>query len=307
MTLRALGRRSLLSVASLLVLLVVVFVASRAAGDPVNQYLPLGASQEARDAMRERLGLEDPMVVQLADFGSGLLTLDFGDSVWQQRPASEIVLERVPKTLQLAAVTLVFSAVIATLVAVTSAVYPRSIFGRIQRLVSLMGASMPDYWLGLVLIVVFASNLGWLPTSGSSAGARSFVLPVLTLAARPIGVMSQVMHAALVEQMSAPHAVASRARGASELQVARAHALRNAMPASLTVTIDQLIALVNGAVVVETIFGWPGLGQLAVQAIQNRDFAILFAVVTVVALAVLVFNFLTDLLYLVLDPRLRTA
>lgn len=301
---RLIGRRLLLSVLSLGLLFVLVFFASRLVGDPVDLYLPIGASEEDRLAMRSSLGLDDPLITQFGRFVGDLVSFDFGESVWQGRPAMDIVTERLPNTVVLTGATLIFSTLVAVTIGVTSAVWRHSVIARVQRGLALAGASIPDFWLGLMLIVIFAGALGVLPTSGTG-GLRSLVLPVLTLSARPIGVLSQVVRSAVLEQIDSPYAVAARARGASEWRVVVRHALRNASLPSFTVTVDQLIQLLNGAVIVEIIFGWPGIGQLMILAIQNRDFSIVFAAVFVVAITVLVANLISDLTYLVLDPRLR--
>jgi peptide/nickel transport system permease protein len=299
-TLRRLGQ----ALVSMLILFLLVFGATRIAGDPVNIYLPVNASQEAREEMREELGLNRPLPVQIGDFLADIVTLEFGESIWQGRPAIDIVLERLPVTIVLALISIGVAALVAVGIGVVSATHPGSRIDQFQRFLALFGASVPDFWLALMLILVFASMLGILPTSGFG-GASYLILPVIVLAARPAGVLSQVVRNSLLTEIDADYAVAARSRGASSRWVVTRHAIRNASLPSITVAGDQLIQLVNGAVVVETVFGLPGIGSLSIDAIQNRDFTILFAIVFVVAVGVILINLTLDVAYMVLDPRVR--
>jgi peptide/nickel transport system permease protein len=299
-------RRGLQTVVALVLLLAAVFVLSRLSGDPANLYLPVTASDEARAEFREAHGLDEPLLAQFGSFVQGVVSLDFGESIARGTPALPLVLERLPATLLLAAVTALFAGVIAIGLGVLAALRPGSVIDRVQQAVALAGASIPDFWLGLVLIAIFANALGVLPTSGSE-GWQYVILPMLTLAARPIGVLSQVARSALIEQLAAPYVITARSKGQGQGGVLVRHTLRTALIPTIAVGSDQLVQLISGAVVVEVIFGWPGIGLLSIDAVYNRDFPVVLAVVFVVAVIVFAINIVADLLYVALDPRISAT
>jgi peptide/nickel transport system permease protein len=215
-----------------------------------------------------------------------------------------MALRAFPATLQLAATTMVLAVLLALAVGCWAALKPNGIADRISSFVSMAAASIPDFWLAIVGIWVFAITLGWLPTSGVS-GAASWVLPIATLLLRPFGVLVQIVRGSMVSALSEPYIKLARSRGAGELRVVTHHALRNAAAPALTVAGDLTVGLVNGAVVVETIFGWPGIGKLMIDSILQRDFAVLQAAVLLTAVAIFALNILIDMGYAVLDARVR--
>lgn len=299
-----LWRRSGQALVAFLGLIGLVFVLARFTGDPARLYLPLNASAAAREAFRVRQGFDDPIWLQLANYVGDLIQLDFGESLRRGSPALDIVLNALPATLWLVLVTTIV-VMTASLVMGTLAAYrPDSIVGRFTNASSVLGASLPDFWLALVGVLLFANVLGWVPTSGTS-GWQSWLLPVAVLAARPFGVVVQVVRSSVASTLTSPYVATARIKGLRERVVLFRHSLRNASLPIITVGSDQLAGLLNGAVIVETIFAWPGIGRLMINAILQRDFAVLQATVIVAAGLIFVMNFLVDLGYAVLDPRVR--
>jgi peptide/nickel transport system permease protein len=229
---------------------------------------------------------------------------DFGDSLWQRAPALPLALRRIPNTLFLTAVSLTIAVPIALVLGMFSAIKPDSWLDRALTAVSLAGVSIADFWLGLMLILVVAVELRWLPTSGFG-GIEYGILPALSLAFRPIGRVAQVARSALVQEMERPYILTARSKGLTEAGVVRRHALRNAMIPTMTVIGDEAATFLNGAVVIETIFAWPGIGQLFIQAIERRDLPLVEACVFVVALMTIALNLVVDLSYAAIDSRAR--
>jgi peptide/nickel transport system permease protein len=299
-----LRKRILSSALPLVVVIVGVFALARMTGNPASLYLPLNATQQMRDEFTARNGFDQPLLVQMADYFGGVLRLDFGQSLRTGQDAAAMALRAFPATLQLAATTMVLAVLLALVVGCWAALKPNGIADRISSFVSMAAASIPDFWLAIVGIWVFAITLGWLPTSGVS-GASSWVLPIATLLLRPFGVLVQIVRGSMVSALSEPYIKLARSRGAGELRVVTHHALRNAAAPALTVAGDLTVGLVNGAVVVETIFGWPGIGKLMIDSILQRDFAVLQAAVLLTAVAIFALNILIDMGYALLDARVR--
>ncbi len=273
-------------------------------GDPARLMLRPEASEEQYRALREQFGLDDPILVQFGRFIGDLARGDVGDSLWQRVPAMPIVLDRLPATLYLTSVTLAVAIPLALMLGIISAIRPRSIPDRIVTVVSLAGVCTADFWLGLMLILFFAVELGWVPTSGY--GGLSFViLPAATLAVRPMGRISQVVRSAMLDEMSRPYIITARAKGLRERIVVMSHTLKNAAIPIVTLMGDEAAALLNGAVVIETLFGWPGVGILLIQAIEKRDLPLIEASVIVIAIMIISVNLLVDIIYTLIDPRVR--
>ena len=298
------SKRVLSSTASLLVLLVCVFFLARLTGDPTNLYVTVNASEETRAAFAERYGFNDPLAVQFGRFVAGLSQFDLGTSIRQNRPALDIVLEAFPTTLRLAAVSMAIAFVLAVLIGALAAWRPRSVFDRCATLLSLAAASLPNFWVAIVGVIIFAVQLRWLPTSGTGS-ASHWILPIAVLVIRPLGVMTQVMRSTMITALRATYIKAARAKGVSERAVVFVHALRNALLPVIAVAGDQAAGIINGAVIVETVFGFPGIGKVMIDAIMFRDFPVLQAAVIVTALAVFLLNVLIDIAYGLLDPRIR--
>jgi peptide/nickel transport system permease protein len=284
--------------------LVVVFFISSAIGDPARLMLPVDAPEDQYLALRNTLGLDDPLLQQFMRSVGGWVTGDFGNSLWQQAPAAQIVLQRLPATLMLSAVTLSISVPFAIFLGIMSARRPGSVWDRMLTTMALAGVSVADFWLALMLILVFAVDFQWFPTSGYG-GFEYFVLPALTLAMRPTGRIAQVTRSAIIEEMQKQYAITARSKGASELRILFGHTLKNSLIPIVTIAGGEAASLLNGAVVVETIFGWPGIGSLFIQAIQQRDLPLIQASVVVVALLVISVNLLVDLSYGFIDTRVR--
>jgi peptide/nickel transport system permease protein len=297
-------RRLIHSIVVLLGLLVVVFFVTHLVGDPASLMLRPEATEAQRQAVRDRLGLNDPLYVQFGRFMSGALRGDFGDSLWQHVPALPVALDRLPATLYLAAATLLLAVPLAILLGIVSAVRPRSPVDRVVTVVALGGVSTADFWLGLMLILLFAVRLGWLPTSGYG-GLQFVVLPALALAFRPLGRISQLVRSAMLDQFNQPYVTTARAKGLTERIVVFLHTLKNAAIPIATLVGDEAASLLNGAVVIETVFGWPGVGILLIQAIERRDLPLIEASVIVIGVMIVTVNLLVDLGYTLMDPRVR--
>ncbi len=299
-----LGKRAIASAISLVGLVILVFFLSRLTGDPTDLYLPLDASQEARENFRNIHGLNDPLMVQFGHFLGDLLRLDFGMSIRRAEPALDAVLRAFVWTLQLAAITMFLVTLLAIVIGSLAAFRVGGLFDRLATFFSLIGASAPDFWIAIVAIVLFSVHLGWVPTSGTGT-IWHWILPISVLFIRPFGLILQVVRGSMITTLSSPYIKTARAKGVKNRPIIFVHALRNAMLPVITVIGDQAAGLLNGAVVVETIFGFPGVGKLMIDSILQRDFAVILAAIMVTAAAIFVMNLLIDILYALLDPRIR--
>lgn len=301
---RYLLQRFIQSLGVLLGLIVAVFFVTRLIGDPVRLMLHPNASDEQIRTVREQFGLNDSLVVQFGRYLANLARGDFGDSMWQRAPALEIVVDRLPATIYLAAVTMLIAIPIAVVLGAVSAVWPGSLADRVVTVVALAGVSIADFWLALMAILLFAVEFGWLPTSGFG-GPRYVLLPALVLAVRPFGRISQIQRGAMLDELAKGYVTSARAKGLSERAVILSHTFKNAAIPSLTMAGHETTSLLNGAIVIETVFGWPGLGGLLIQAIGHRDLPLVVAATVVIAVMVMAVNLLIDLLYALVDPRIR--
>lgn len=296
-----------LSQAALVVasVMVVVFVVTRLIGDPVAVMLPLEATEENRAVLEAQLGLDRPIFVQLGDYMADAVRLDFGDSLWQRRPAIDIVMERLPPTMVLVFSGFVLGLLLGAVIGVVAAVRPGGWTDRLSVLLGLLGISLPQFWIGLVLIVFFSVGLGWFPTSGSGSVSH-LVLPATVLALPIVGRIALVTRSSMIDELNTPHVKDATARGLSRTRIVIAHAFRGAGIATITVAGWELIgALAGGAVVVETVYAWPGIGFTAMQAIERHDIILLQGVVLVIAIIVVTINILVDITYTILDPRVK--
>lgn len=298
-------KRVVTSLLPLLAVLVGVFVLARLTGDPSALYLPPSATPDQHQRFAAINGFNDPIWQQLGRYIWDAAHLDLGTSLRTGDSAVGMALRAFPATLELASTTMILAVVLSTAIGSTAALKPNGIADRIASLFAMAAASIPDFWLAIVGILIFAIQLHWLPTSGVQAGYLSWVLPVLVLLMRPLGVLTQVVRGSMVAALTEPYAQTARSKGASEQQVIVHHALRNAAAPALTVAGDLAVGLINGAVVVETIFGWPGIGKLMITSILDRDFAVLQAAVLVTAVAIFMLNIVIDIVYALLDPRIR--
>jgi peptide/nickel transport system permease protein len=298
-------RRLIYSVAVVVGVSVVVFFITRLLGDPARMMMPLESTEEEVQAFREAMGFNDPILEQFGRFAVKAVQGDFGDSLWQREPALGLVVERLPKTFQLVLISTAMALAISIPLGVMAALRPRSLLDRLCTVGSLTGVSIPDFWLGLILIIVFAVQLRLFYTSGTGTW-RHIVLPALTLAARPVGRITLITRSAMIDELSQQYMMTARAKGLRERVVVVQHALRNALIPIITLSAWQIARLVAGlTVAVETVFAWPGIGLLAIQAIKQRDLPLLQADVFVVALLVTLLMLVMDILYAVFDPRIR--
>lgn len=298
------GKRLLYSVLSLVALVIGVFFIARLTGDPTNLYVTINASEETRLAFAERNGFNDPLIEQFARFASNLLQFDLGMSLRQNRPAIEVVLEAFPTTLLLAAVSMSIAIVLAIIIGAFAAWRPDSAFDRVATILSLAASSLPNFWLAIVGVMILAVQLRWLPTSGTG-GVLHWIMPVTVLVVRPLGVIVQVMRSSMLNALSSAYIKTARAKGVPGRTILFGHAVRNALLPVITVAGDQAAGIVNGAVIVETIFGFPGIGKIMIDAITFRDFSVIQAAVIITALAVFLMNILIDIAYALVDPRIR--
>lgn len=284
---------------------VVVFVLTRLIGDPVRVMLPLEATAEQRAVFEAQLGLDRPIIEQFITYVRDVAVLDFGDSLWQRRPALEIIIERAPATLMLTFAAIGLAVALAVPFGVLAALRPEGIIDRIVVVVSLLGLSIPQFWLGLLFIVFFSLILGWLPTSGAG-GLDHLILPALTLALPAMTRMVMVVRSTMIDELNAQYVKVLRAKGMRPWRVIGVHALRNSAVPILTIAGWEFIRIVSGyTVVVETVFAWPGLGLTAIQAIERQDLILLQAIVFVTAILVVLINLALDIVYKMIDPRIE--
>ena len=297
-------RRLLLAVPVLLgVVFVVMLTVDLLPGDAVTLMLGEHATKDAVAKLRDHLGLDKPFLVRYLEYVGRVVRGDLGRSIQQNRPVAAELADAWPATLELTIAALVLAAVAGIVAGVTSAVWPNSIFDALARLGSLFGLSMPIFWTGLVLIVVFSLWLNWLPVGGAGS-LTHLILPAVTLALPSVAMIARMTRAAVLDVLREDYVRTARAKGLGEFWVLARHALRNAFIPILTLLGLQSGQLMGGAVLTETVFAWPGLGRLMVKAIFARDYILLQGAVLVFALAFVVINLLVDLSYGLLDPRI---
>jgi len=282
----------------------IVFVIMRLSGDPTLLLVPEGASREQIDLLRHQLGFDRPILVQYADYLWTLGRLDLGESVVQRVAVWRIVGERIPYTLWLAGAAFVLSGSIGLAVGVATGVWRGTLVERGLMPLVLVGQSMPTFWSGILLILFFGVLLQWLPTSGADS-AVSVIMPAIALGGLSMATFARITRTAVIEELSKDYVRAIRAKGIARGAVVLHHVMRNAAIPIVTIAALEAANLLAGAVIVETVFAWPGLGQLAVQSIQGRDFLVVQAIVLLVSASYVTMNFIADLLYSVIDPRIK--
>ena len=311
-------RRVLQVVPLLAGITIVLFAVIRAApGGPEGALLESGRfiDPEAIESYRERLGLDQPLPVQYVRWLTAALRGDLGMSFSTTRPVAGMILERLPATLELMATAFLLAAVLAFALGVFSAVRQYSVFDHLATGLSFAGIALPVFWLALILQLVFAVKLGWLPVAGTGTiGASSFgdhlahlVLPATVLSVRYVAGWSRYLRGSMVDVLRADYIRTARAKGLRERTVIGRHALRNAVIPTVSVMALNLADLFSGAVITETIFAWPGIGRLFVQAMFARDYPLLMGILLLGSVMVIVFNLIADIVYCVLDPRIRHA
>ncbi len=284
---------------------IVVFVVTRLVGDPISTMLPLEASAEQRAVLAQQLGLDRPIYEQFIAFVYDVAHLDLGQSLWQHRSVTDIVFERLPMTIYLVGAGMLLAIALAIPLGIVAALKPGGIADRVTVVLSLVGLSIPQFWLGLLLIIVFAVDLRWLPTSGSG-GLSHMILPTVTLAVPALTRMVLVVRTSMMDELNTQHIKVAIAKGMPFRRVVGVHALRNITVPVMTLAGWEVIrALAGYSVVVETVFAWPGLGLAAIQAIERQDLILLQGIVFYVAILVVVVNIALDVAQKVVDPRVK--
>jgi len=273
-------------------------------GDPVEVMLGESAQPADKEALREALGLNQPVHLQLLDYLARLVRLDLGTSIYSRRPILDILLERIPATIELGIAALWVATFLALPLGILAAMHRNTLLDFGAMGFALVGVSIPNFWMGPMLILVGALWLGWFPVSGRE-GFMSLVLPALTLGTAMAAILSRMIRSALLEVITEEFIRTARAKGLTEWRVIVHHGLRNALLPVITLLGLQLGALLGGAIITETVFSWPGIGLLVVEAIQRRDYPVVQATVLFISLSYVLVNLLTDLLYAWIDPRVR--
>ncbi len=281
-------------------------------GDPVRLALGTRFDQDTYDALLERSGLDQPLFQQFFTWLGRALTGDLGVSFRSGDPVTGLILERLPATVTLALASLVVALIIAVPLGTVSALRPRSVVDRVATVFSQIGISVPEFWMGIVLILVFAGTLGWLPTGGyvpltedPLGWLERLVMPAVVTGVVSGSVITRFVRSSVLEALGSDHVRTAEAKGLPRTQVFTWHVLRNALLPLVTVTGVQLAYLLSGVVVIEIVFAWPGLGQLALQSVQARDYPVLQGAILLFALVFLLINLVVDLLYTSIDPRIR--
>jgi peptide/nickel transport system permease protein len=298
--------RLLQSLVALAMLSVVVFALARATGDPLHLILPMGATEQDYANARQYLGLDLPLHFQYVKFVGNAVTGDFGASLRARRPVSELIRERLPNSLKLAAFAMAVSVLLAFPLGIVAAVHKGTGVDRTAQIIAILGQSLPTFWVGIVLIEVVAGRLQWLPSAGTG-GITHYILPGLTLGWFVVAGMMRLLRSSMLEVLDSEYVKLARVKGVDERRVIWGHALKNALIPVVTFAGIYFSILVTTAIVVETVFAWPGIGRLAYEAITSRDFPVIQAVVLLTAVIVAAVNLGVDCVYAVIDPRIRYA
>jgi peptide/nickel transport system permease protein len=300
------ARRFLRGLLTMWVVVTVVFVTLRISGDPARAMLPDDASQAQIDAFRRKYGLDQPIHLQYALYVRNILSGDFGNSLGERRPVTELVHARIGSTLQLGFAGIVIALALGLPAGVLAAIHHNRVWDRLLTAGAFLGQSLPNFFLGILLILLFSLQLRWLPSSGTGSW-QHLILPAFTLSTGLLSSMARMTRSSLLETMRQEYVRTARAKGFSNRQVIVHHCLRNAAIPVLTLFGLSIGVLIGGAAITETIFAWPGIGRFAVRAIAVRDYPLIQYIVLLVAGSVVAANFVVDLLYGVIDPRIRTA
>jgi len=299
-------KRFIHSIIIILGISVAVFFISRMTGDPVSLMVDFTATKEDRAAIRHDLGLDKPMAIQYLIFLKGAIKGDFGDSIRFGEPALPLVWQRIPVTLRLVIFTMSGALVLALPIGISSALKRNSFFDLIGMGISFLGQSIPSFWLGIMLIMIVGVKFRLLPISGYGGGdITHMILPGVTLGSFAVASFARITRSSMLEVLDMDYVQTARAKGQQELKVIIGHALRNALIPIVTILGLHIAYAIGGAVITEQIFAYPGVGWLSIQSIYNRDFPVIQAIVMVVSVGVVLINFSVDILYTVIDPRIR--
>ena len=297
-------RRLLLGLLTLIGVSIIIFIAVRLSGDPVLLLVSPDATDQEIAQMKTELGLDKPVPVQYLIFMKNSLKGDFGRSTRYRRPALELVLNRLPATIQLAILAFIISVTLGITIGVISVTKPGSWFDFSGKTFAMLGQAMPEFWIGIMAMLIFSVQLGWLPTSGRG-GIQHLILPSITLGWFSAASIMRLTRSSMLQVMGSEYIKTARLKGNPERVVVWRHALRNALIPIVAMGGMQLGRLLGGAVIVETIFGWPGLGQLILEAINTRDYSVVQTGVFITSTIFILLNLAVDLTYGIIDPRIR--
>jgi peptide/nickel transport system permease protein len=302
----ALALRLAQSIVVIWVVVTVVFVTSRVVGDPVTAMAPMNATQADIERIKSELGLNDPLYVQYVRFVGQIARLDFGKSFRTGQPALNEVASRLPATLELGSAALVFSIVVGIPLGTLAAVRRGGPLDLIARVLTLVGQAVPNFWLGIMLILLFSVRLALLPTGGSG-GLANLLLPTVTLGAVTGAAVVRLTRSGMLEVLDADFVRTARSKGLSEARTIIGHALRHALLPVITVLGIQAGRVIAGTIVVETVFAWPGMGRLIIQSIQSADYPVVQAGVLIIASVIVLANVVVDVSYRIIDPRVQVG
>jgi len=272
-------------------------------GDPVMLMLPGDASDQEIEELREHLGFNDPLHIQYIRFATKAVQGDFGESLYYHVPVMELIIERLPASIELAVAAMVFALTLAIPLGILSAVKRGSMVDTGSMFAALLGLSMPHFWLGIMMMLLFSVHLGWLPTSGRGTFAH-LIMPAVSLGLSLMAMFARLTRSVMLEVLGLDYIRTARAKGLRERVIIYKHALKNALIPLVTVAGMQFGFLIGGTVIIETVFAWPGLGRLVIQAILSRDYPLVQGIVLVFAIIFVLTNFLVDILYTYLDPQI---
>ena len=301
------AKRALMMIPVLLgVILLVFFIMNLASGNAVLLILGENATEEAVAVKTQELGLDQPILVRYLNYVADLVRGDMGTSYFSSRSVADEVLSRFPATLKLAVVSAMISTLLAIPLGIFAAVKQNTLFDNFSMILSLVGNSMPAFWLALMLMMLFAEKLGWLPAQGMNNGWRSYVLPAVSIGFINMAAIARTTRSTMLETVRQDYIRTARAKGVDEEAVVMDHAFPNALIPTITVIGVQFGNLLGGAILVETVFAWPGLGRLMVQSVNNRDVPLVLGCIVILSISYSVVNLLVDLVYGFVDPRVRS-
>jgi peptide/nickel transport system permease protein len=284
----------------------ITFFLVRLTGDPVQAMLPPNATIEQENLLRQGLGLDRPLIIQYLSYLSGILHLDFGQSLFFHEPAFELIANRMPATIELATGAMIFALIVAIPAGIIAAVKRGSAADSSVVATVLVGQSTPAFFVGIILILVFAVNLHWLPASGIG-GFDHLILPAITLGLYSMAMIARLLRSSLIDVLGEDYVRTARSKGLSRWEVIRDHGLKNAALPVITIIGLEIGSLLGGAILTEQVFSWPGVGRLTVEAITNRDFPLMQAIVLFLSMIFVVTNLIVDIAYAFLDPRVRLS
>lgn len=297
-------RRGFRSFATLATVVLLVFVGTRLTGDPTDWLLPDDATPEAIESLRRTLGVDKPLIAQLGIYVQQIGAGDFGNSFYDRRPVTTVVMERLPATARLSGFAFLLSLAVGIPVGIIAAVMRNSVLDRALMATSFTAYAIPTFVLGIMLVLIFSLNLRWFP-SGGDGGFKYHVLPVITLGSAYTALLARLVRSSMLEVLRQDFVRTAHSKGLTQVKVLWKHTLRNAFLPVLTIIGLSLATLVSGAVITETIFAWPGIGRLVLESVIKRDFPTVQFIVLFITTVVIVINFLIDISYSILDPRIQ--